>query len=81
MTQEEKLLVIGTYCKMFRTDILRITLHEFEELTGAKVKTISSFENGKSTNVLHLLKYLDLCPTNETRTQYLRGLNNVLGAL
>lgn len=81
MTQEEKLLVIGHYCKSFRTDILKMTLHEFEQVTGIKVKTISSFENGKSTNILHILKYLDLCPTKEIRIQYLKGLNKVLGGL
>ena len=81
MTQDEKLYIIGNYCKTFRTDVLKMTLQQFESKTGIKVKTISSFENGKSTNVLHILKYLDLCPTNETRIQYLKGLNKILGGL
>lgn len=81
MSQDEKLLIIGGYCRTFRTEILKLTLHQFETISGVKVKTISSFENGKSTNVLHILKYLDLCPNNETRIRYLKGLNKILGGL
>lgn len=81
MTKEEKLLIIGTYCKTFRVHILGLTLQEFEKISGVKQKTISSFEHGKSTNILHVLKYLDLCGSTEERVQYLKGLNNVLGGL
>lgn len=81
MTQDEKLHIIGNYCKTFRTEILKMTLQQFEEVTGVKVKTISAFENGKSTNILHILKYLDLCPSNDTRIKYLKGLNNILRGL
>lgn len=81
MTQREKLIIIGTYCKIFRSEILGLTLKQFEEKSGIKVKTISAFENGNSTNIFHLFKYLDLCETKEQRVQYLKGLNNVLGGL
>ena len=81
MNQDVKLLIIGEYCKMFRTHTLGMTLQQFERETGINLKTISSFENGKSTNILHILKYLDLCETNEERVKYLQGLNNVLEVL
>lgn len=81
MQQSEKLLIIGTYCKVFRSEILGLTLQQFEEKTHAKVKTISAFENGNSSNIAHLFKYLDLCETREMRTEYLRGLNELLGGM
>ena len=60
MDKEKKLVVIGNYCKIFRSEILGLTLQEFEALSGIKMKTISSFEHGKSTNILHVLKYMDI---------------------
>lgn len=81
MDKEEKLLIIGSYCKIFRSESLGLTLQDFEKLSGVKVKTISSFENGKSTNILHVLKYIDLCDSDEQRTQFLKGLNAILGGI
>lgn len=81
MGKEEKLFIIGNYCKIFRSETLGLTLQEFEVLSGVKVKTLSSFEHGKSTNILHVLKYIDLCETDEQRTQFLKGLNSILGGL
>lgn len=51
---------IGQFCKMYRTYILKLTLDEMSELTGVKVPTISSFENGRSTNAKHIEMYFKL---------------------
>ena len=51
---------IGQFCKMYRTYILKLTLEEISELSGVKVPTISSFENGRSTNAKHIEIYYNL---------------------
>ena len=51
---------IGQFCKMYRTHILNLTLDEMSEKTGVKVPTISSFENGRSTNTKHIQMYYNL---------------------
>lgn len=51
---------IGQFCKMYRTHILNLTLDEMSEKTGVKVPTISSFENGRSTNSKHIQMYYNL---------------------
>lgn len=50
---------VGRFCKVFRSEILKMTLEELSEKTGTKVTTLSSFENGRSTNYNHLSKYYD----------------------
>lgn len=51
---------IGEFCKMYRTYILKLTLDEMSKITGVKVPTISSFENGRSTNAKHIELYYNL---------------------
>ena len=51
---------IGQFCKMYRTHILNLTLEEMSNKTGVKVPTISSFENGRSTNAKHIQMYYNL---------------------
>lgn len=50
---------IGNVCRVFRKQVLHLTLDEFCD--DVSIKTISSFENGKSTNINHLDLYLDKC--------------------
>ena len=51
---------IGKFCKYFRSEILNITLHEMSDIVDVKLSTLSSFENGRSTNYNHLIKYYRL---------------------
>lgn len=51
---------VGQFCKMYRIHILNLTLEEISKLSGVKVPTISSFENGRSTNVEHIQMYYNL---------------------
>lgn len=57
---------VGKFCKVFRNEILKITLEELSEKTGVKVSTLSSFENGRSTNYTHIIKYYN-CGTDEQK--------------
>lgn len=49
---------IGRYCFTFRRETLGMTLQEFSEKTRVPLKTISAFENGRSSNMNILLKYV-----------------------
>ena len=49
---------VGKFCKVFRNEILKMTLEELSEKTGVKVTTLSSFENGRSRNLEHISLYL-----------------------
>lgn len=49
---------VGKFCKVFRNEILKMTLEELSEKTGTKVTTLSSFENGRSRNLEHINLYL-----------------------
>lgn len=58
---------IGEFCKMYRTHILKLTLKEMSALTGINLQTISSFENGRSTNSEHITRYYNLSKTEEQK--------------
>ena len=57
---------IHDYCKYYRTFILKITLKELVERvkdqTGedVTVSSVSSFENGRSTNIKYIKYYLSI---------------------
>lgn len=51
---------VGQFCKIYRIHILNLTLEEMSKLSGVKVPTISSFENGRSTNIKHIEMYYNL---------------------
>lgn len=58
---------IGKFCKYFRSEILNITLHEMSDMVDVKLSTLSSFENGRSTNYNHLIKYYRLGDEKEKK--------------
>lgn len=58
---------IGQFCKMYRTYVLDLTLEEMSKQTGVKVPTISSFENGRSTNSKHIEMYYNLSKFDDER--------------
>ena len=58
---------IGKFCKYFRSEILNITLLEMSDMVDVKLSTLSSFENGRSTNYNHLIKYYRLGDDKEKK--------------
>lgn len=64
---------IHEFCKIYRINILKITLKQMSNLTGIKIPTISSFENGRSSNIKHLYTYYEI--SNEEQKEYFR--NNI----
>ena len=66
------------FCRDFRTEVLKLTLQEIENLTFIKVKTLSAFENGRSTNINHLNVYYGLCKTKEQRALFIQGFDKAM---
>lgn len=64
---------IGTFCKYFRSEVLNLTLQEMSELVNVKYTTLSSFENGRSTNYNHLIKYYE-CGNDEEKQFFRENL-------
>ena len=59
---------INEFCKLFRMNILKLTLQEVSEITGIKLSTLSSFENGRSNNLKYINVYYSI--GNEEQREY-----------
>lgn len=64
---------IGKFCKYYRTEILDLTLEQMSIKVNVKTTTLSSFENGRSTNYKHLIKYYE-CGTDEQKQFFRENL-------
>lgn len=73
---ENKVSDVGNYCRSFRIDTLNKTLSDISGDTN--IKTLSGFEHGRSTNLLHVFTYLNACTNQQQRSDFLRGLCNHL---
>lgn len=63
--------VIGEYCKRYRAS-KGVTL---KSLVGEdRAKTVSAFENGRSTNVNHLSHYLKLAAREGDLSRFVLGI-------
>ena len=59
---------INEFCKLFRKNVLKLTLKEVSEKTGVKLSSLSSFENGRSSNLKYIHIYYGL--GNEEQKEY-----------
>ena len=72
MMEKQAFNRIGKYCRNYRLTVLNLTL---QEVAGKdNIKTLSSFEHGRSKNLEHLLKYIKKCETEEQKIEFLQGL-------
>ena len=62
---------INEFCKLFRMNILKLSLQEVSEITGIKLSTLSSFENGRSNNLKYISIYYSL--GNEEQREYFKN--------
>lgn len=77
--KEIKLRRIGKYCRNFRVNELQLTLKQLADKTHRNAKTISSFENGRSSNVMMLIDvYIIACPDNGYKLGFVQGLNDIM---
>ena len=62
---------INEFCKLFRMNILKLSLQEVSKITGIKLSTLSSFENGRSNNLKYINVYYNL--GNEEQREYFKN--------
>lgn len=67
---------IGAVCKYHRNTRLGMTLKEIEG--SHQIKTLSAFEHGSSTNIRHLIKYIQVDQTEEQRNEFIEDLVEVI---
>ena len=67
--------MIGDYCRKYRL-CKNVTL---KQLGGEdQVKNLSAFEHGRSTNINHLLKYINLSKEYNELELFMCGLQELL---
>ena len=63
-------MLIGEYCRKYRTD-KGVTL---KELGGdEQVKNLSAFEFGRSSNIAHFIKYVELATLMDEEQEFMVG--------
>lgn len=62
---------VNEFCKLYRMNILKLSLQEVSEITGIKLSTLSSFENGRSNNLKYIYIYYNL--GNEEQREYFKN--------
>lgn len=62
---------VNEFCKLFRKNILKLSLKEVSEKTGIKLSTLSSFENGRSNNLKYIFIYYNL--GSEEQKEYFKN--------
>lgn len=70
---------ISAYCRMYRIDTLKMTLVTMCELTDTNIKTLSAFEHGRSKNIDHFMKYLEVSNPAQ-KLAFLKGVGELVGA-
>ena len=50
--------LVGSECRKIRKQMLKMNLNTFSRLTNINLKTLSNFENGRSSNLFILYIYL-----------------------
>lgn len=76
----KKVSEVGMYCQRFRIEVLNLTLKDVSESTGVKIGTLSAFENGSSTNITHVFRYVLLC-SYEQKEIFTEGLSRIFKGL
>lgn len=56
---------IGKLCREYRMIHLQATLKDIEG--NENIKSLSSFEHGRSSNINHFMKYVSYCGTKEEK--------------
>ena len=82
---ERKIIIeneVYAYCKNFRTKKAKLTLRQIHEITGVNIKTLSGFENGRSSNLFMINHYIVAYDFDKgLQLGFIQGMNKVLGRL
>ena len=66
---------VQNFCRNFRINTLNLSLQDLEDISSINHKTISAFENHRSTNINHLTLYLKACSSIDQKRKFIKGLN------
>lgn len=70
---------LSNYCKNFRTKKAKLTLKQIHEKTGVNIKTLSGFENGRSSNLFMLNHYIVAYNFDKgLQLGFVQGMNDIL---
>lgn len=69
---------IGRFCFRYRQEVLHLTLVQFSKITRVPLKTISSFENGRSSNLNIMLKYVIQTDNQEEKEYFYENITNIV---
>ena len=73
---------LSEYCKKFRIEKAELTLKQIHEKTGVNIKTLSGFENGRSSNLFMLNHYIVAYNFDKgLQLGFVQGMNDILGRL
>ena len=73
---------LSTYCKNFRTKKAKLTLSQIHEKTGVNIKTLSGYENGRSSNMFMLNHYYVAYDFDKgLQLEFIQGMNKIIGRL
>ena len=82
LTKEEKQLeikkLVGNYCRYFRKHKLCLTLEEFSDLYGINYKSLSGFENGRSSNYFYIVLFIKACKKPDLQLGFVQGMNKAI---
>jgi len=66
--------VLGDECRKVRINDLELTLQELSNKTGTNLKTLSGFENGRSTNFYIFYIYYSLLTNRDDRIELIKRI-------
>ena len=70
---------LSNYCKNFRTEKAKLTLKQISEKTGVNIKTLSGFENGRSSNTFMIYHYYVAYDFDKgLQLGFIQGMNKII---
>lgn len=69
---------VSSICAYFRRRILKITLHELSKRSKVPVSTLSTFEQGRSSNLRYIYLYLVSCETQQQKNIFIDSIDELL---
>lgn len=73
---KKQLYKLGQYCRYFRREVLKMTLQEVQG--DLSLKGISHFEHGRSTNLVHISRYLKACNVESQKREFMDNIEKLL---
>lgn len=76
--QRRFIFELSGFCSWFRRKVLKLTLREMSIKSGIPVSTLSSFEQGRSSNLRYVYLYLVSCETEQQKNIFVESIHKIL---